>query len=63
MKDDGMHLIEIAPGIDLQTDILDQMEFRPIIQDVKPMLAVLFKANPVGLRKMREETCREMQEA
>lgn len=63
MKDDGMHLIEIAPGIDLQTDILDQMEFRPIIQDVKPMLAVLFKADPVGLRKMREETCREMQEA
>ena len=26
-----LELIEIAPGVDLQTDILDQMEFRPFI--------------------------------
>ena len=30
---DGLKLIEIAPGIDLQKDILDQMEFKPIISD------------------------------
>lgn len=34
LQKDGMHLIEIAPGIDLQTQILDQMEFRPIIDTV-----------------------------
>ncbi len=29
--EEGMILTEIAPGIDLQTQILDQMEFAPII--------------------------------
>lgn len=29
----GLTLIEIAPGIDLQKDILDQMDFEPIIDD------------------------------
>ena len=31
LKSDGMHLIEIAPGVNLQTDILDQMDFKPIV--------------------------------
>ncbi len=31
--DQGMRLIEIAPGIDLQRDILDQMDFIPVISD------------------------------
>ena len=29
----GLELTEIAPGIDLQRDLLDQMDFRPIIRD------------------------------
>lgn len=33
----GLQLIEVAPGIDLQTQILDMMEFQPIIGDIKPM--------------------------
>ncbi|MDO5515914.1 MAG: malonate decarboxylase subunit alpha [Clostridium sp.] len=28
---DGLHIIEIAPGIDLENDILDLMEFKPVI--------------------------------
>lgn len=34
----GMILTEIAPGIDLQTQILDQMEFKPIIPEGGPQL-------------------------
>ena len=35
---DGLILTEIAPGIDLQRDILDQMGFRPhIAPDLKTM--------------------------
>lgn len=34
----GLKLIEIAPGIDLQKDILDQMEFMPIIPEGGPKL-------------------------
>ena len=30
---DGPELVEIAPGIDLQTQILDMMDFRPIIRE------------------------------
>lgn len=29
LRKDGVYLIEIAPGIDLQKDVLDQMDFAP----------------------------------
>lgn len=35
--DQGLELTEIAPGIDLQKHILDQMTFRPVMREVKPM--------------------------
>ena len=35
----GLHLIEIAEGIDLQTKVLDQMQFAPVMTGpLKPML-------------------------
>ncbi len=37
LKADGLHLIEVAPGVDLDADILDRMAFRPII-DVPPAI-------------------------
>ena len=38
----GMELIEVAPGIDVERDILAQMGFKPIVKDPKPMDARLF---------------------
>ena len=29
LREDGVHLVEIAPGIDLQADVLDRMGFTP----------------------------------
>jgi propionate CoA-transferase len=47
---DGIVLTEIAPGIDLQTHILDQSEFQLVVaKDLKVMDARLFSEEPIGL--------------
>ena len=47
---EGMTLIEIAPGLDLQKDVLDQMEFEPIVSpDLKLMPAEIFNEEWGGL--------------
>lgn len=53
LRPEGLVLTEIAPGIDLQTQILDLMEFKPIIaSDLKEMDPALFKENGAfGLKK------------
>ena len=49
---EGVMLVEIAPGIDLQTQVLDRMEFTPnISDDLKRMDEALFiQDGPFGLR-------------
>jgi propionate CoA-transferase len=48
---DGLELIEIAPGIDLERDVLSHMAFRPrISSDLLTMDARIFKPEPMGLR-------------
>jgi len=37
LTDEGMLLEEVAPGVDIQSDILDRMQFSPIIKTPKPM--------------------------
>jgi propionate CoA-transferase len=47
----GFELVEIAPGIDLEKDILKQMEFRPAIHaDLRLMDAAIFTDAPLKLR-------------
>jgi propionate CoA-transferase len=47
----GLELIEIAPGIDLEREILAQMDFAPAIaSDLKTMDARIFRDGPMGLR-------------
>ena len=46
---EGVELKEIAPGIDMQKDVLDQMDFAPIVRDVKTMDSRIFQAGPMGL--------------
>lgn len=50
--EDGLELIEIAPGIDLERDILAQMDFKPrIAANLALMDARLFRDEPMGLRR------------
>jgi propionate CoA-transferase len=46
---DKIELIETAPGVDLQKDILDQMEFEPIVSPyLKEMDKRIFLDKPMG---------------
>jgi propionate CoA-transferase len=38
----GLELIEIAPGIDLKSQVLDLMDFTPVIRETRPMPAHCF---------------------
>jgi propionate CoA-transferase len=51
LADGGLELIEIAPGIDPERDVLAHMDFRPAIApDLPSMPAALFGAAAMGLR-------------
>lgn len=48
----GVKIIEIAPGLDLEKDILDMMDFTPIIEkDLKTMPKELFLKEKFGLKQ------------
>ena len=42
LADDGLELIEVADGVDLEREVLGQMEFRPRIGAIRPMPASAF---------------------
>lgn len=51
LRDGVMTLVEVAPGIDIQTQILDQMDFIPeIAEDLKDMDSGLFNEHWGGLK-------------
>ena len=47
---DGLELVEVAPGIDIERDILARMEFRPIVRNPAMMDQRIFANGPMGLR-------------
>lgn len=50
LAEKGLELIEIAPGIDLEKDILNQMDFKPAIStELKLMDARIFREEPMNL--------------
>ena len=51
----GLELIEVAPGIDIDREILAHMDFVPIINDPMPMDARIFADGLMGLRDCLEE--------
>jgi propionate CoA-transferase len=47
---EGLKIVEIAPGIELDRDILDLMEVRPIIEEVREMDPRIFREEAMELR-------------
>jgi len=50
LTDRGLSLVEIAPGIEVEQDILRLLPFRPLVEGVTAMAAGLFESKPLGLR-------------
>lgn len=46
----GMELLEVAPGIDIETDILPGLEFEPLIDEPRKMDPRLFSPDVMGLK-------------
>ena len=44
LRQDGLELIEIAPAIDLERDVIAHMEFAPMIAAPDPMDARIFRS-------------------
>jgi propionate CoA-transferase len=52
LSEQGLELVEIAPGIDLERDILAHMDFRPVIsKDLRTMDDAIFRDAPMELRE------------
>ncbi len=50
LVDGGIMLTELAPGVDLEKDVLSHMEFRPLLADeIKPMDPRIFREEKMGL--------------
>jgi propionate CoA-transferase len=51
LEEDGITLIEVAPGIDVERDVLGRMGFRPrVAEQVREMDRRLYATGPMGLR-------------
>ena len=52
LRPDGLELVEVAPGIDVDRDILAHMAFRPLLpRDPAPMNPRIFEEPTMGLRE------------
>lgn len=49
LRPDGLALTEVAPGVDLERDVLARMAFRPIVDGVREMDSRLFGEAPMNL--------------
>ncbi len=52
LGEDGLELVEVAPGIDLERDVLAHLPFRVSVRKPRPMNPRLFGHKPMGLARL-----------
>ena len=56
LSESGLVLVEVAPGIELERDILQRLPFRPLIKGPRPMDPTIFRNAPMRLRDRMLDT-------
>jgi len=51
LEAEGLAVVEVAPGIDLERDVLQRLPFRPLVDGPRPMDPAVFRAAPMHLRE------------
>ena len=51
LTSEGLELTEVAPGIDIERDILAKMAFKPVVTNPREMDRRIFRSDPMGLRE------------
>jgi len=51
LEADGLAIVEVAPGINLERDVLQRLPFRPMVDGPRPMDPAVFRAAPMHLRE------------
>jgi propionate CoA-transferase len=49
LGENGLELIEVAPGVDVEKDVLAHMAFKPLVREPRLMDFRLFRDDPIGL--------------
>jgi propionate CoA-transferase len=48
---EGLELTEVAPGVDIEHDIIAKIGFKPIVREPREMDRRIFRSGPMGLRE------------
>jgi propionate CoA-transferase len=51
LRQNGLELAEVAPGVDIKRDVLAHLPFEPIVASVREMEPALFSSGLLGLRE------------
>ncbi len=52
LRPEGLELVEVAPGMDIERDILGGLDFKPIVNEPQQMDGRIFRPQPMDLKEL-----------